>query len=1285
MSFKTISRVGLFLFFVCPFLSTAQNEQTMLEKIIPASPTAAALAKYGDIPVNYYSGSPSISVPLFNISSGKLGLPVNLSYQFNGLRTEEIASWVGLGWSLNAGGAITRSVRGLPDEFGNGYMHPISMTVQYMIDHPTEPLVIENLKNAGKGLYDTEPDLFFYNFNGYSGKFYYSQETQKFHTLPKENLSVSYTGDGFFITTPDGNKYRFDVKELTSTTQSCDGNLVSPATPITSSWFLSTVKNSNETEVITYEYSDGSYSFDHLNTVTKYFLTQQHGNSFIMPPGFPDSYCTQNSGVLAKRLSRINFRNGYLTFTTSAADRCDLPGDKALQKIELFDNSGNFIKRYVFDFGYFGDPSISASGCTTINPNHLSLRLKLKSIQEEGVNTSSRINPYIFEYDENSYFPSRLSYAQDYWGYNNGAVSNTSLIPPTSYNSPNGPIYFPGANRLPNFNAVRAGSIKKIIYPTKGSTNFVFENNEIYDPQTIPSFIWKQEVLEGDHNGGQQTYYERTFTINEPSSPYNFYHPDGGAYVDIEVESLGCVFVNHQATNCAVLMVDPLTPGGIGVGPVIQNIVGRYFPNGTYRMTASFNQNPPLFEDFYFGLRWKSPDTTFIYTRPVGGIRIKEIYDHDAIDPARDIKRVFEYIDDATGYSSGKVYSYPFDFTNFFLHEFYNGDDSYGFCSQSILYRYYMKRSSVSSYPLVSAGGGNYVGYEKVKVMYSGGTNGKSEFHFKSAPDLVNTAFPQTTSSNEWRRGLLLKSSDYQQGSVLKTKQVNDYAEIENNPSLIANGIKVGFSTQASQGGCGWSIAFPQRQQELAIPIWNEYPTNTGRSVLATKTMTSFEGSNQITKVENYTYNTQNFQPFEAKVINSKGETIITKNKYNIDYNTVSGSPLWLYNLQQRSVNSFPVEKIIILKKTDNTEYVIGGSITSYKSDKPLPDKVYSFESNIPIPIGLFIHAYVDGGGNFIMDSRYKEVLSFNQYDEYYNLRSQQKTNDVVTSYIWGYNKQYPVAQIVGMDDENAVLQSGVDLSIINNPTTDDLAMRTELNKLRSLPEVLVSTYTYANQKGITSETSPTGLTVFYEYDVLNRLSLVKDKDNNILKKICYNYASQPDNCGGSVIPLLFYNETQSQTFTRNNCGPCETGSQVTYTVPANTYSSTVSVEAANQLALNDIAANGQNYANTNGTCTGTSVTLTTQNTTNIAGFTAVYTNTATGQVYSFVVPSTGPANIGCLPAGTYSLTISKPNNILTTAFDIGCAIQTGTSARFRSVTVSNTSCNYINIGLYYD
>jgi hypothetical protein len=65
----------------------------------------------------------------------------------------------------------------------------------------------------------------------------------------------------------------------------------------------------------------------------------------------------------------------------------------------------------------------------------------------------------------------------------------------------------------------------------------------------------------------------------------------------------------------------------------------------------------------------------------------------------------------------------------------------------------------------------------------------------------------------------------------------------------------------------------------------------------------------------------------------------------------------------------------------------------------------------------------------------------------------------------------------------------------------------------------------------------------------------------------------------------IFYNTEQSQAFRRNNCSAGQKGTIVTYTVAANTYQSLISIADANAQALADIAANGQNYANSQGVC----------------------------------------------------------------------------------------------------
>jgi len=62
--------------------------------------------------VNVFTGDFQYNIPLLDVE----GYPVNLSYAA-GVGMEDQASIVGLGWTLNAGGMITRNVRGIPDDF----------------------------------------------------------------------------------------------------------------------------------------------------------------------------------------------------------------------------------------------------------------------------------------------------------------------------------------------------------------------------------------------------------------------------------------------------------------------------------------------------------------------------------------------------------------------------------------------------------------------------------------------------------------------------------------------------------------------------------------------------------------------------------------------------------------------------------------------------------------------------------------------------------------------------------------------------------------------------------------------------------------------------------------------------------------------------------------------------------------------------------------------------------------------------------------------------------------
>jgi hypothetical protein len=71
----------------------------------------------------------------------------------------------------------------------------------------------------------------------------------------------------------------------------------------------------------------------------------------------------------------------------------------------------------------------------------------------------------------------------------------------------------------------------------------------------------------------------------------------------------------------------------------------------------------------------------------------------------------------------------------------------------------------------------------------------------------------------------------------------------------------------------------------------------------------------------------------------------------------------------------------------------------------------------------------------------------------------------------------------------------------------------------------------------------------------------------------------------GDGCALVYYNEKTRREFQKDNCPDGYKGNIIYYEVPAGTYHSIVSQAAADQLAEDDLDANGQLYANTNGTC----------------------------------------------------------------------------------------------------
>ena len=70
------------------------------------TPEASAFKKYGEESVNEYTGTADISVPLHTVKCKDIEIPIVLRYDASGIKVDQEASWVGLGWNLTVGGCI---------------------------------------------------------------------------------------------------------------------------------------------------------------------------------------------------------------------------------------------------------------------------------------------------------------------------------------------------------------------------------------------------------------------------------------------------------------------------------------------------------------------------------------------------------------------------------------------------------------------------------------------------------------------------------------------------------------------------------------------------------------------------------------------------------------------------------------------------------------------------------------------------------------------------------------------------------------------------------------------------------------------------------------------------------------------------------------------------------------------------------------------------------------------------------------------------------------------------
>ncbi|MEL6863610.1 MAG: DUF6443 domain-containing protein, partial [Bacteroidota bacterium] len=862
--------------------------------VVMPPPNAASLGKYGDIPVTYYTGVPSIGVPIATLSEGPIAVPVHLSFHASGLKVAEMASWVGQGWSLSAGGMISRTVQGLPDEGAYGYYaNARAFDTVAVANSGSNSCGIWNysssadLQAAFNNQLDTEPDIFSFNFGGYSGKFY-MQQGQAPVLIPKQDLKieVDYCSNptsttcfqSFTITTPDGTRYIFgqlpgdgpnqnsnNVAIETYTSSAADGSTINP---VATTWYLRKVEAATTDQWIKLDYVNEKYSYRTARSCS--------GGGY-------DDTCDEPrlTYIDGKRLVKIYNDRQYIEFMANT-DREDLhpynnqPVAKRLDEIRV--NIGtNKYKRFELSYDYWEDNTNYAQTGNYVDENK---RLRLLSVQEKAQNDTQAIPPYTFVYHTRdgapNYLPQRLSRAVDHWGFYNGADANNNhaginmpLINEETYFIDTdelfnncryqfvGPLPFtaPGiANRESDEASMLLGNIKQINYPTGGYTAFAFEANDQFrsETQTI-------QLVRESRPCGNFDVYSSVFRFNNQ-----------GELNDATFEALSDA-VACQPNDPYVFTVELTEPGN-------SNPVGTYVLQGASSALPMSDQGtlstifPNAMPNVDYRLRLISPDipasfeiNTIRTTEDniaVGGLRVQQIRSHDGLESARDIIKTYSYRESSNPTrSSGQLYQMP----QYWLHDWFGQINSNGSAGTNQLApNLYYDNSIV---PL-SSFDGYHIGYLRVVEQHS--LSGQSIYSYEDeraptepfSPNVrENNFYPIPPAPYRKKAGQVYQSSHWgSAGAIASEVNTVNNDPYEQNADFF---IKTGYISRGSAG---------------ALPVWNAYYIRTGIYRLASVQNTR----DGVVVNTTYDYNTNgdHLAPVAMTMINSDDKVHRTAYQY---------------------------------------------------------------------------------------------------------------------------------------------------------------------------------------------------------------------------------------------------------------------------------------------------------------------------------------------------------------------------------------------------------------------
>lgn len=1089
---------------------SAQNYDPAYPHVTVMTPEAAALGKYSDIPVSYYTGVPNISIPLYTINVDGFVLPITLSYHSAGIRADQEATWVGLGWTLEVGGRITRTAKGTDDfqEYGHDPSHPWYLAGYY--DAPD----IGNLSNlyqqfleggqwaiVNRKIYDSEPDIFYYNIPGYSGKFLLDKSRgavlfNKSDNLKIEVLTISNpTRKVFKVTDPEGNRYFFNTREHSSyyssngwlykNTEGSDTRYDCDTEDFTI--WLPTIRDT-EGEMI-YEPSDcvpyrmpscwcltqivtrtGRVISFGYTSYTEYLPSQESTEVYNNNHTSNQFYSKAKVVNEGWQLSSITWDFGSVAFTTSSRE--DINGTtKKLDRITIKNTSNQTLRQYQFDYTYFNNDYSGNSQYA-----YVFKRLKLLSLRE--LNTGEK---HQFSYHEGS-FPAKNTKNVDYWGIQNGRNYGSKYQIGVFVG---GYAKYKGVQKEANYDKAVIGMLEQIQYPTGGYARFTYELNKfgryysfITNNNTAADYTGNEnEGTGGASLTGFQVSVYNDYVVHEhpnlPSEHTETFQLTGRTLVTMEchMENHDCYFrdpdyVYHDAVSQPLAHLKRLSP-----------TAGTIY---TYECPYVFERGAG---NLQFGEGCEVDLTAKSFTLEAGTYEFKAYCPPKDVDAEWHVTLDRQTINSNYGPEEGgglrihtietnagtRYFHYPTGRLTVTPPLYYFGNRiGDGSSTEQCVVQFSEPRTPMSSF-----NNGNYVGYDWVEEeLESDGIVSRIRHNYVNEQEELlddNPKYPYSPVYINYRNGLET-STEYYEDDQLVRRVEYDYTS-----SFVADdGVRVvidmGDHYNTDQMiGYYYRVEWPMRSMQKETLLY---------------------GDEERYIIDTYFY-TYNSHDLPLEVSHTVDGTAYTQHfRYPFDLNDNISLSMTRNNIIKQPVETF--------NKIGNL--VFSGTKTEYKDSAQLfmPSRVYTLET-------------VNGVSESGRSGSYSLNVEYATYSPHGNIL-QISERGKTTSYIWGYNYQYPVAEVKGATYAQVAAALGGTSAVeafssIANPSDSQVWQFLQPLLTGTIAaSSLTSVYTYKPLVGMTSQTAPSGMRIYYVYDTAGRLIRIKDTDGNTVKQYQYHY-----------------------------------------------------------------------------------------------------------------------------------------------------------------------------------